>query len=471
MSLETSILGELGAAPASGGTLIERLDPAGSPVLVYGALHNLARRGAIEVAVQGPGEVVWKVAGAETSPALRPRDPGLPPSFSLTDEQIGDLDRVLGRITAGLEPHYFEELRRGIIARADRKGRFDVAELGPPDAARRFMRRLGGSRAVALRLKSPARWLVRAFVLVAVAALVRAFVVGVYTVPPASISMAPTLVPAAEGGDRLVLASLLPSSPDRGEVWIFDQAGETYVKRVMGLPGESIEVKQNDLFVNGERLVKERALLDRVAVPLPWTEERGESLAFDAHAGFTLPDGTVNAVGEARCRDVVVTGTAHAVQERGTVTILIKERGVVAHSVVLGPKGMAAVNGVEIAKGPDFRLAAGRSVWVTNADREFRVELDHTEVARAPVTRSGVSARVEIVLDGARLDGARVARDVIYTGQTGPVTIEPAHYFVLGDHSTNSKDSRNALGRIPRERLIGHVWAVVWPLSRARVVD
>ncbi|MHC4956920.1 MAG: S26 family signal peptidase [Planctomycetota bacterium] len=470
MSLESTVLAKLGEAPASGGALIERLDPSPPLVLVYGALHNLACRGKIEVAVRGPGEVVWKTRGEETRPSLRPREPGLPATFSLTDEQIGDLDRVLGQMTAGLGQHYFEELRRATMSRADRQGRFDLDDLGPPDAARKFLGRLAKDRPVKLRLRSPVRWLVRALVLVAIAVLLRLFVVGVYTVPPASISMAPTLIPAAEGGDRLVLANLLPSSPDRGEIWLFAVGAETYVKRVMGLPGEAIEVKQNDLFVGGERLVKERELLDRVAVALPWTETGASAKAFDAHAGFTLPDGSVNAV-EGSCRDVIVSGTAHSEQEWGTVTILIKEHGAPPHSLLLGPGGGAAVNGVEVARGADFTLAAGRAVWVTNADRVFRVVLDGAEVARAPVRRSGVRARVEVVVEGARFDGARVYRDVIYTGQTGPVQVAPASYFVLGDHSANSKDSRNSLGLVAREQLIGRALAVVWPLTRARALE
>ena len=49
----------------------------------------------------------------------------------LTDEQIGIVDRTVGRITAGLPQHYFEELRRAVIARSDRRGQLLIDELGP----------------------------------------------------------------------------------------------------------------------------------------------------------------------------------------------------------------------------------------------------------------------------------------------------------------------------------------------------
>ncbi len=44
-------------------------------------------------------------------------------------------------------------------------------------------------------------------------------------------------------------------------------------------------------------------------------------------------------------------------------------------------------------------------------------------------------------------------------------TVEPAHYFVLGDHRNSSNDSRN-WGLVPRSCIYGKAVFVYWPLER-----
>lgn len=84
--------------------------------------------------------------------------------------------------------------------------------------------------------------------------LLRSFVFGLFYVP--SGSMLPTL----QINDHVVVTKFTYqfSAPKRGDIVVFDypvalaETGEKvkYVKRLIGLPGEKIEIKEGKLFVN-----------------------------------------------------------------------------------------------------------------------------------------------------------------------------------------------------------------------------
>ncbi len=100
---------------------------------------------------------------------------------------------------------------------------------------------------------------------VLLALIVRTFIFTGYRVPTSSMS--PTLFP----GD-FIFAYRLPygikvpftdtkiamSVPHRGDIVVFtyaEQAKVSYVKRVVGLPGDRIEIENGKLIVNGEKLL------------------------------------------------------------------------------------------------------------------------------------------------------------------------------------------------------------------------
>ena len=73
-----------------------------------------------------------------------------------------------------------------------------------------------------------------------------------FTIPPASNSMAPALLP----GDRFTVDTR-GGTPGRGEIWIFrGEGGVSMVKRVIGLPGESVEVAGGQVVIDGKPLAE-----------------------------------------------------------------------------------------------------------------------------------------------------------------------------------------------------------------------
>ena len=79
-------------------------------------------------------------------------------------------------------------------------------------------------------------------------------------------------------GDRIVVDKL--SSPVRWDVAVFRYPLEpdvTYVKRLVGMPGETIEIALGDLFVDGERLVKGPGEVPDLWLPVHDTKFRPSS--------------------------------------------------------------------------------------------------------------------------------------------------------------------------------------------------
>src|SRR5262245_25665285 len=78
----------------------------------------------------------------------------------------------------------------------------------------------------------------------------------VYLIP--TNSMAPALRP----GDRVQVEEAGRANPKRGEVWVFRAPraaglpGSVLVKRVVGLPGETVEVRGGETLVDGKPLAE-----------------------------------------------------------------------------------------------------------------------------------------------------------------------------------------------------------------------
>jgi len=66
------------------------------------------------------------------------------------------------------------------------------------------------------------------------------------------------------------------------------------------------------------------------------------------------------------------------------------------------------------------------------------------------------------------LPDAFVARDFRSHEDWGPQVIPEGYYFVLGDHRSNSSDSR-IWGCVPKKYIVGKVQLRWWPLSHARM--
>ncbi len=87
-------------------------------------------------------------------------------------------------------------------------------------------------------------------VALAMALLIRKFIIQASIVP--STSMVPTFLV----GDRLFVNKFIYrfQTPERGDIVVFGSVvdDKDYVKRCVGLPGETIEIRRGDIYINGK---------------------------------------------------------------------------------------------------------------------------------------------------------------------------------------------------------------------------
>ena len=87
-------------------------------------------------------------------------------------------------------------------------------------------------------------------------AIVVAIIIKTYFFTPVLVS-GPSMKPTLHNNNRMVLnkIGLILSTPKRGDIVVFHATEEKdYIKRVVGMPGDSIEYKNDQLFINGKEV-------------------------------------------------------------------------------------------------------------------------------------------------------------------------------------------------------------------------
>jgi len=102
-------------------------------------------------------------------------------------------------------------------------------------------------------MEKKGRWITELIVIVIIVLLIRAFVAQAYNIP--SGSMKPTLLV----GDFILVNKLVYrfSEPQRGDIVVFKYPIDPnidFIKRIVALPGEEVEVRNNQVFINGKPL-------------------------------------------------------------------------------------------------------------------------------------------------------------------------------------------------------------------------
>ncbi|HTE19212.1 MAG TPA: signal peptidase I, partial [Armatimonadota bacterium] len=286
--------------------------------------------------------------------------------------------------------------------------------------------------------------------LVVVFLVLRPFVVQAYFIP--SESMHPTL----RESDRILVNKLAYrfGSPRRGEILVFRPPDHVeqkdYIKRVIGLPGERVEVVPQRLLVDGRILIR----ITRKSA----SEVAGENFG-QGDVGFTYPtngagvylEGDVAVLSSGYEHDLKVAayGPDDVIEREGNYVYL---NGKPLLAAVFGP---ITTSHSLIQWGGDPRLEG--TVYSVNDDprlilvRGKRLTLDAGHV----------------LVDGRRQAEPYLAEEPAYA--LPPLTLGPRQYFLLGDNRNHSFDS-HAWGPLSSERVIGRADLIFWPPDRFRLI-
>lgn len=263
------------------------------------------------------------------------------------------------------------------------------------------------------------------------------FVFQLFFIP--SESMVPTLLV----NDRIVVNRFIYQfrPPQRGEVIVFHAPPQAspqpkdFVKRVIGLPNETIEIVPDRLMIDGRPVAR---LINSAEQPDPQRD-----LVLDAGAKLDVVDGQLLVDG--RPLVVLSRGEGASPQEEG---LFVDGRLVQAFSPGDVPQRQPLPIPLRRAglQGSRFTDSAGNEVYVVRG-RSIAVDPGHV-----------------------RINGKSLGREP-YVYETpryakGPIQLGPNEYFMLGDNRNNSADSHQ-WGPLDGSRIVGKAALMFWPPTRA----
>ena len=102
---------------------------------------------------------------------------------------------------------------------------------------------------------------------VVLAFLIREFIVELYIVD------GPSMQPTLQSQERLVVNKFIYGlrDPERGEILVFEYPRDRkrdFIKRVIGVPGDTVEIKEGRVFVN-DQLLSEDYILEKTSGDYP----------------------------------------------------------------------------------------------------------------------------------------------------------------------------------------------------------
>jgi len=136
-------------------------------------------------------------------------------------------------------------------------------------------------------------WLHAIIVALVLTLILRAFVIQAFKIP--SESMYPTL----KKGDKLFVNKFIYRfrEPQRWEIIVFkypEEPKKDFIKRLIGLPGEEVEIRDGKIYINGDSPPPPAEIADTVYYNQPPFGARGQKVRVPPDAYFALGDNSLS---------------------------------------------------------------------------------------------------------------------------------------------------------------------------------
>ena len=302
----------------------------------------------------------------------------------------------------------------------------------------------------------------------------------------------------------------------------FSKKKKNYIKRLIGLPGEKLQIVNGDIYINDKIQRKPDSVQDTLWLPVynshyPIKEDTAPLWVADSNAWTIHKDSlTLNSMSQGSSDTSLVTFARRISDQNGYNNRAgSSEMGDVKISFDVTPlKGSQSLE-VVLEKNNDIFTAViptndtntksylkkGENVLVednahiqtgqkhkialSNVDSIVSLSIDNKKIfvfdnddGKVTEVRPFDTSRIRFggTHVNATFENIEIFHDIYYTnlsagtwGTTQPIQLGEKDYFMLGDNSRNSNDSR-VWKFVPEKNIVGKAFFVFWPLNNIKFI-
>ena len=295
---------------------------------------------------------------------------------------------------------------------------------------------------------------------------------------------------------------------------------KNYIKRLIGLPEEKLQIANGDIYINGKIVRKPEKVQDALWAPVfdsnyPAKQEIVENWEADdeywkiskEQLHLNIPDqikqksyitfkreitdySVYNSeIIDAISADVMLAFDVTTTGKSGGISILLEEDEK-TYEVFIRSRGVKEeahlkISGSIVDSNTDAFINPQETsrIEFSTADNEIIVKLNDSVIFSHTYdtdlsSLEGYTKFSSLKLGGINTDAIfkniTISRDVFYTesgkwGTFDPVEIGEKQYFFLGDNSRNSNDSRY-WKFVPESNMVGRAFMVFWPVKTIKII-